>query len=104
MRGFTYSRTRLIILLATLALFFAVSSNIALTIQAHRNCESIELIKGNAQAVLVDNYNDMVTGKNDAAFRHFYGALWVQEKEAAIIKLQKQIARFDPQPCPWFIR
>lgn len=103
MRGFTYSRSRLIILLACLALLFGFSSNIAQTLQAHRNCKNIELIKASTRSVLIDNYHDMINGKNDDAFRRLYGEDWPVKKGEAIIKAEKQIQRFNPSNCPWFI-
>lgn len=103
MRGLTQSRTRLVILLAAIALFLASSANIAQTLQAHRNCKNIELIKTNTRSVLVASYHDMINGKNDDAFRTLYGADWPVKKAEAILKAEENIQKFDPSNCPWFI-
>lgn len=104
MRGLTRSRTRLIILLAVIALLLGFASNFALGLQSHRNCQSIELIKANTRSILVESYDDLVAGKNDEVFRRLYGNDWVEKKGEAIDKANHRLHKFDPDECRWIIR
>lgn len=103
MRGLSRSRTRLFIALATVALFFSFSANVAQTLQAHRNCHNIELLKTNTRLILIESYKQLINGDQDEAFRKFYGKGWEVKKADAILAAEKRIQRFNPSNCPWFI-
>jgi hypothetical protein len=100
-----YRRThRWLLILAILALAFSVAANIGTSIQAYQNCRSIELLKATTRSVLEESYDDLISGKRDADYKRIYGETWAAEKTEDIVRLDRQIHRFDKENCSFIIK
>lgn len=95
---------RWLLIIAIFALFFSVAANIGTSIQAYQNCQNIELIKSNTRSVLEESYDRLISGKLDNDYKRIYGEGWLAKKSEDIVRLDRQIHRFDRDKCSFIIK
>lgn len=103
LRQYGISRGQTILLVSILALFFAIGGNVAVGVQAHKNCHDIEHIKTRLRDVISQQYDDLLSGRSDSILKQIYGATWPDEKEDAIVKAQQNLEKFKAVQCKYFL-